>query len=107
MKKVKGMKEEMMKPEIDTKPKSKKEKTEEEDPRSMPTKINLAKNKMRAMGLNMGYEPDAGLIDAYNKVYNNIGADADKVSDKAYDRAKTLARARHNRKDRGGVGKNE
>jgi len=107
MKKVKGMKEEMMKPEIDTKPKSKKEKTEEEDPRSMPTKINLAKNKMRAMGLNMGYEPDAGLVDAYNKVYNNIGEDADTVSDKAYDRAKTLARARHNRKDRGGVGKNE
>ena len=36
-----------MKPEIDTKPKSKKEKKEEDDPRSMPTKINLAKNKMR------------------------------------------------------------
>ena len=60
-----------MKPEIDTKPKSKKEKTEEEDPRSMYTKLNLAKNKMRAMGLNMGYEPDKGLVDAYNKVYNN------------------------------------
>jgi len=36
-----------------------------------------------------------------------IEEDADKLSDKAYDRAKTLARARHNRKDRGGVGKNE
>ena len=34
-----------MKPEMDTKPKSKKEKKEEDDPRSMPTKINLAKNK--------------------------------------------------------------
>ena len=45
--KTKGMKEEMMKPEIDTKPKSKIEKTEEEDPRSMYTKLNLAKNKMR------------------------------------------------------------
>ena len=94
MKKVKGMKEEMMKPEIDTKPKSKKEKTEEEDPSSMPTKINLAKNKMRAMGLNMGYEPDAGLVDAYNKVYNNIGEDADTVSKKAYERAKTLGSRR-------------
>ena len=104
----KGLKEEeMMKPEMDTKPKSKKEKTEEDDPRSMPTKINLAKNKLRAMGLNMGYEHDKGLLDAYMKVHNNIEEDADTVSDKAYDRAKTLARARHNRKDRGGVGKNE
>ena len=33
--------------EMDTKPKSKKEKKEEDDPRSMPTKVNLAKNKMR------------------------------------------------------------
>jgi len=112
MKKVKGMKEEMMKPEIDTKPKSKKEKTEEEDPRSMPTKINLAKNKMRAMGLNMGYEPDAGLVDAYNKVYNNIGEDADTVSDKAYDRAKTLGARRrssyeYRKKGSFGPGKNE
>ena len=112
MKKVKGMKEEMMKPEIDTKPKSKKEKTEEEDPRSMPTKINLAKNKMRAMGLNMGYEPDAGLVDAYNKVYNNIGEDADTVSKKAYERAKTLGSRRrssyeYRKKGSYGVGKNE
>ena len=110
--KTKGMKEEMMKPEIDTKPKSKKEKTEEEDPRSMPTKINLAKNKMRAMGLNMGYEPDAGLVDAYNKVYNNIGEDADTVSKKAYERAKTLGSRRrssyeYRKKGSYGVGKNE
>ena len=81
MKKVKGMKEEMMKPEMDTKPKSKKEKTEEEDPRSMPTKINLAKNKMRAMGLNMGYEPDAGLVDAYQKVYEK-GEQIDEILEK-------------------------
>ena len=68
----KGLREEdMMKPEMDTKPKSKKEKKEEDDPRSMPTKINLAKNKMRAMGLNMGYKPDQGLVDAYQKVYTN------------------------------------
>ena len=68
----KGLREEdMMKPEMDTKPKSKKEKKEEDDPRSMPTKINLAKNKMRAMGLNMGYQHDKGLVDAYEKVYTN------------------------------------
>ena len=60
-----------MKPEMDTKPKSKKEKKEEDDPRSMPTKINLAKNKMRAMGLNMGYQHDKGLVDAYHKVHTN------------------------------------
>ena len=69
----KGLREEdMMKPEMDTKPKSKKEKKEEDDPRSMPTKINLAKNKMRAMGLNMGYQHDRGLVDAYQKVYNQV-----------------------------------
>ena len=112
VKKVKGMKEEMMKPEIDTKPKSKKEKTEEEDPRSMYTKLNLAKNKMRAMGLNMGYEPDAGLVDAYNKVYNNISEDPDKLADKAYERAKTLGARRrssyeYRKKGSFGPGKNE
>ena len=112
VKKVKGMKEEMMKPEIDTKPKSKKEKTEEEDPRSMYTKLNLAKNKMRAMGLNMGYEPDKGLVDAYNKVYDNISEDPDKLSDKAYERAKTLGSRRrssyeYRKKGSFGPGKNE
>ena len=110
--KTKGMKEEMMKPEIDTKPKSKKEKTEEEDPRSMYTKLNLAKNKMRAMGLNMGYEPDKGLVDAYNKVYDNISEDPDKLSDKAYERAKTLGARRrssyeYRKKGSFGPGKNE
>ena len=112
VKKVKGMKEEMMKPEIDTKPKSKKEKTEEEDPRSMYTKLNLAKNKMRAMGLNMGYEPDKGLVDAYNKVYDNISEDPDTLSKKAYDRAKTLGSRRrssyeYRKKGSFGPGKNE
>ena len=57
---------------MDTKPKSKKEKKEEDDPRSMPTKVNLAKNKMRAMGLNMGYKHDQGLVDAYMQVHNQL-----------------------------------
>jgi hypothetical protein len=73
--------------EVDSKPKSKKEKKEGDDgtsfdamktlkpqegddPRSIPTKMNLAKNKLRAMGLNMGYEHDKGLVDAYSKVYD-------------------------------------
>ena len=107
-----SMKEEMMKPEIDTKPKSKNNKTEEEDPRSMPTKINLAKNKMRAMGLNMGYKPDQGLVDAYNKVYDNISEDPDTLSKKAYERAQTLGSRRrssyeYRKKGSFGPGKNE
>ena len=46
------------------------------------------------MGLNMGYEHDKGLLDAYMKVHDNIEEDADTVSDKAYDRAKTLGARR-------------
>ena len=83
--------------EVDSKPKSKKEKKEEDDgtsfdamktlkpeagddPRSIPTKMNLAKNKLRAMGLNMGYEPDKGLVDAYKKVYD--GQQIDEILEK-------------------------
>jgi hypothetical protein len=36
---------------------------EEEDPRSMKTKINLVKNKLRAMGLKMSYEPEGEFVD--------------------------------------------
>jgi len=72
-------------------------KPENEDPRAMPTLVNLMKNKLRAKGLNMSFKVTGKMIEE----------DADKLADKAYDRAKTLARARHNRKDRGGVGKNE
>lgn len=36
---------------------------EEEDPRSIKTKINLVKNKLRAMGLKMSYEPEGDVID--------------------------------------------
>jgi len=77
----KGLREEdMMKPEMDTKPKSKKEKKEEDDPRSMPTKINLAKNKMRAMGLNMQYNHGSGLVDAYMQVHK--GQQIDEILEK-------------------------
>ena len=78
----------------------------------MYTKLNLAKNKMRAMGLNMGYEPDKGLVDAYNKVYDSISEDPDKLADKAYERAKTLGARRrssyeYRKKGSFGPGKNE
>ena len=36
---------------------------EKDDPRSMPTKINLAKNKLRAMGLKMSYDIEGDLVD--------------------------------------------
>ena len=35
----------------------------EEDPRSMPAKINLAKNKLRAMGLKMSYDMEGDVMD--------------------------------------------
>ena len=34
-----------------------------EDPRSMPTKINLAKNKLRAMGLKMSYDMQGEMVE--------------------------------------------
>ena len=83
----KGLKEEeMMKDQVV----DKKKKKEEDDPRSMPTKVNLAKNKLRAMGLNMSQpmlempptkgqklnmynQKDlGGLVDAYNQVHNQL-----------------------------------
>ena len=127
---------------------------EGDDPRSMPTLVNLMKNKLRAKGLNMSFKLNGELVDemygsggeekpdksietqekkanqikkmvlrkkiqavssgagkeimaSHEPEGESITEDPDTVSDKAYDRAKTLARARHNRKDRGGVGKNE
>ena len=80
----KGLKEEeMMKSKVDSKKKKEDDNTSfdamktmkpeaGDDPRSIPTKMNLAKNKLRAMGLNMGYEHDKGLVDAYQKVYDQL-----------------------------------
>ena len=42
--------------------KNDKKKEGEEDPRSMPTKINLAKNKLRAMGLRMSYDMEGEVV---------------------------------------------
>lgn len=47
----------------DDEPKVKKTEDGSEDPRSMPTKVNLVKNKLRAMGLKMSYEPEGEVID--------------------------------------------
>ena len=49
--------------EDEKEPKLKKSEGGEEDPRSIPTKVNLVKNKLRAMGLKMSYEPEGEIID--------------------------------------------
>ena len=42
---------------------SKKEKEDTDDYRSMPAKVNMVRNKLRAMGLKMSYEPKGNEID--------------------------------------------
>jgi hypothetical protein len=58
---------EKVKEEMECGSDDKKKKGEEEDPRSMKTKVNLVKNKLRAMGLKMSYEPEGEVIDEAEK----------------------------------------
>ena len=51
----------------------KKKKGEEEDPRSIKTKDNLVRNKLRAMGLKMSYEPEGEQIDELNRSERETG----------------------------------
>jgi len=48
------------------------EEENEEDPRSMKTKKDLIKNKLRAMGLKMSYEPDGEMIDEEETAIENV-----------------------------------
>ena len=48
--------------EDEKEPKLKKDENGAEDPRSIPTKVNLVKNKLRAMGLKMSYEPEGNVV---------------------------------------------
>jgi hypothetical protein len=57
--------------ECGTEPKKKGEK--ETDPRSIPTTTNLVKNKLRAMGLKMSYEPEGEQIDELNRSERETG----------------------------------
>ena len=43
-------------------PKMKKTEGGAEDPRSIPTRVNLVKNKLRSMGLKMSYEPEGEMV---------------------------------------------
>ena len=72
-------------------------KQEEEDPRGMATKINLVRNKLRAMGLNMSQEPEGETIE-----------ESEKVAAGALKRAQKLGAARRKREGvNRGMGKNE
>jgi hypothetical protein len=64
---------EKVKEEIECGSDDKKKKGEEEDPRSMKTKVNLVKNKLRAMGLKMSYEPEGEVIDELNRSERETG----------------------------------
>jgi len=54
--------------EMDCGSDDKKKKGEEEDSRSMKTKDNLVKNKLRAMGLKMSYEPEGEVLEDYMRI---------------------------------------
>jgi hypothetical protein len=49
--------------ECGEKEKTNSSKMNSDDPRSIPTKVNMVKNKFRSMGLKMDYEPEGELID--------------------------------------------
>ena len=106
------VKEEM---ECDSNDKKKKN-GEEEDPRSMKTKVNLVKNKLRAMGLKMSYEPEGEMAEAWygskgrgyrttasgNRVRRDEDSDVDmRVSD-MLQRRREAAAAERKRKEGGG-----
>ena len=74
----------------DTIAEGEKEKKEDEDPRSMGTKIRLAKNKLRAMGLKMSYDMEGEMteglsIDQQMKIsqdYNRMSPEEKKAANK-------------------------
>jgi hypothetical protein len=56
----------------------------EVDPRSIPTTTNLIKNKLRAMGLKMSYEPEGEVIDERRKE-DKVSETPRKPRDKAFE----------------------
>ena len=64
---------EKVKEEMECDSDKKKKNGEEEDSRSMKTKVNLVKNKLRAMGLKMSYEPEGEVIDELNRAERETG----------------------------------
>ena len=85
-------------------------KKEEEDPRSMATKWNLVKNKLRSMGLNMSQEPEGDMVENRMAAYTagaGEGSPASRptVSKKTVDRVSRSSdeRAFSNRKKKEGI----
>jgi hypothetical protein len=73
----------------------------EEDPRSMKTKVNLVKNKLRAMGLKMSYEPEGEVLDERRREDKEAGTPR-KPRDKAFELvAKSVGIARMGVEPRG------
>ena len=68
----------------------------DEDPRSMKTKWNLVKNRLRALGLNMSQELEGDSIE-----------ESEKLAQKAYDRAQKLGAKRRSSSNPRGIGKSE
>jgi hypothetical protein len=64
-----------MEEETECESEDEKNKVDAEDPRSIPTKVNLVKNKLRAMGLKMSYEPEGESIDELNRYEKETGKD--------------------------------
>ena len=85
-----------VKKENEKDPNSKAKKEEDEDPRSIPTKMNLIKNKLRAMGLKMSQELEGESIE-----------ESEKLAQKAYDRAQKLGAKRRSSSNPRGIGKSE
>ena len=93
----------------DKKKESKKQ--EEEDPRGMSTKVNLVRNKLRAMGLKMSHEPEGEMVDENRMAAYTAGAGEGSpasrptVSKKTADRVSRSSdeRAFGNRKKKEGI----
>ena len=74
------MKKEEVETEVEVKnenekdPNGKAKKQEEEDPRGMATKINLVRNKLRAMGLKMSQELEGEMVDENRMAAYTAGA---------------------------------
>ena len=71
-----------VKKENEKDPNSKAKKEEDEDPRSIPTKMNLVKNKLRAMGLKMSQEPEGETIEESEAVAQGAQKRAEKLASK-------------------------
>ena len=73
-------------------PNSKAKKEEDEDPRSIPTKMNLVRNKLRAMGLKMSQELEGETIEEAERTLASRMDRKSKLYDKTVKKAMKFAR---------------